>query len=83
MEETGGKLHFPPFEPVKMYGRDMLRTVSEETVPMHERYGYRLKVVSPAGNTGRKQTLLRHIDPPEPGRFLDVDAGLLRQVCIL
>lgn len=83
MEETGGKLHFSPFEPVRIYGKDMLRTVSEEAVPMRERYDVRLKLVSQAGNTGRKQTLLRHIDPPEPGRFLDVDAGLLRQVCIL
>lgn len=83
LEETGGKLHFPPFEPVRMYGREMLRTVSEESVPMHEGYGYRLKVVAPAGTGGRKQTILRHIDPPGPGRFLDADPGLLRQVSSL
>ncbi len=83
LEEVAGKLHFSPFRPVRIYGQDMLRTVSEEAVPMRERYAVRLKLVSPAGNTGRKQTLLRHIDSPEPGRFLDVDAGLLRQVCIL
>lgn len=83
MEETGDKLHFPPFEPVRMYGRDMLRTVSEETVPMHERYGYRLKVAAQAGSTGRNRTVLKHIDPPEPGRFMNAEAGLLRQICSL
>lgn len=83
LEEVAGKLHFSPFEPVRIYGKDMLRTVSEEAVPMRERYDVRLKLVSPAGNTGRKQTLLRHIDPPEPGRFMDVEAGLLRQMCSL
>lgn len=83
MEETSGKLHFPPFEAARMYGRDLLRTVSEEPVPIHESYGYRLKVVAPAGGTGRKQTVLRHIGPPEPGRFMDTDPGLLRQVCSL
>ena len=66
-----------------MYGREMLRTVSEESVPMHESYGYRLKVVVPTDGTGRKQTVLRHIDPPEPGRFMDAEPGLLRQVCSL
>lgn len=83
MEETGGKLHFPPFEVARMYGRNLLRTVSEEPVPMHESYGYRLKVVVPAGGIGRKQTVLRHVDPPEPGRFMDAEPGLLRQVCSL
>lgn len=83
MEEVADKLHFSPFEPVKLYGKDMLRTVSEEAVPMRERYDVRLKLVSPAGNTGRKQTLLRHIDPPEPGRFMDAEAGRLRQMCSL
>lgn len=83
MEEAGGKLHFPPFEAARMYGRDVLRTVSEEPVPMRESYGYWLKVVAPAGGAGRKQTVLRHIDPPEPGRFMDAAPGLLRQVCSL
>jgi len=27
--------------------------------------------------------VLRHIDPPEPGRFMDAEPGLLRQVCSL
>ena len=82
LEEAGGKLHFPPFAPERIYGRRMLRAVSEESVPMRERYGYRLRVVA-AGSGGRKQTVLRHIAPPEPGRFLDAEAGLLRQVCSL
>ena len=82
LEEAGDKLHFPPFEPVRMYGLDMFRTVSEESVPMHERYGYKLKVSASAGD-GRKQTVLKHVAAPEPGRFLDAEKGLARQVCNL
>lgn len=80
LEEADGKLHFPPFEPELIYGRELLRTISEESIPMRERYGYRLRVVAPAGSGGRKQTILRHLAPPEPGRFLDAARGVLRQV---
>ena len=83
LEEAEGRLHFPPFEEAAMYGRNMLRTVSEEAVPMRERYGYRLRAVAPSGSAGRTRTVLRHIDPPEAGRFMDAEAGLLRQVCHL
>jgi len=82
LEEAGDKLHFPPFEPVRMYGQDMFRTVSEESVPMHERYGYKLKVFSSVGD-GRKQGILKHVATPEPGRFLDAEKGMVRQVCNL
>ena len=83
LEEAGGHLHFPPFEPVRLYDRDLLRTVSEESVPMRERYAFKLKVVTSADGNGRKQTVLRHVDPPVPGRFLDTEPGLARQVCNL
>lgn len=80
MEEADGKLHFAPFTLIKTYGQELLRTVSEEAVPMQERYSYRLKVSSFAGNFGRKQIVLNHANPPEPGKFSDVPPGLLRQV---
>ncbi|MEG1565096.1 MAG: hypothetical protein RR365_15465 [Bacteroides sp.] len=83
MEEMGDKLHFLPFESVKAYNREILRTVSEEAVPMRERYDYRLKVSARTGNTERKQLLLKYIYPPEPGKFLDTEPGLLRQICNL
>lgn len=83
MEETSGKLHFSPFKPAWIYGRNILRTVSEEAVPIHERYEYRLRVVSPTDNTGLNRTVLKHISPPEPGRFIGTEPGVLRQICYL
>lgn len=83
LEETGGKLHFLPFKPIKIYGRDMLRTESEEIIPMREQYGYQLKLVLPAEGKERKRTVLKHIELPELGRFMDVKLGVLRQICSL
>lgn len=83
MEETEGKLHFSPFTLIKTYGQELLRTVSEEAIPMREHYPYKLKVSSFAGNSGRKRIVLKHAAPPEPDKFLDVSPGLLRQVCNL
>ena len=84
LEEGDGKLHFSPFKSVRMYGRDMLRSVSREAVPMRERYGYKLKLSLTTGDEGgRKQPVLKRVDPPEPGRFMDTEPGLCRQVCTL
>lgn len=83
LEETRGGLHFEPFKTAMEYGHDVLSTLSEETVPMREHYGYSLSMVSPVGDTGQKRTILKHINLPEPGRFLDAKSGQLRQVCIL
>lgn len=82
IEEYGGKLTFPPPEPVTEYGRRMLRTVSSETVPMHERYAYRLKLTA-GGNTSRRRVLLKSLPLPQAGAYLDAAPGLLRQVCRL
>lgn len=82
IEEYGGKLTFPPPEPVTEYGRRMLRTVSSETVPMHERYSYRLKLTA-GGNTSRRRVLLKSLPLPQAGAYLDAAPGLLRQVCRL
>ena len=64
------------------YGRRMLRTVSSETVPMHERYAYRLKLTA-GGNTSRRRVLLKSLPLPQAGAYLDAAPGLLRQVCRL
>lgn len=82
IEEYGGKLTFPPPEPVTEYGRRMLRTVSSETVPMHERYAYRLKLTA-GGNTSRRRVLLKSLPLPQAGAYLDAAPRLLRQVCRL
>lgn len=81
MEEQNGKIAFTPFETFKAYGVDTLRAVSQEAIPMKEHYGYRLKVVSTGTGAGRSQVLLKSVPSPEPGRFLDSESGLLRQIC--
>ena len=43
----------------------------------------KLKVFSSATGSGRRQVLLKYVPPPEPGKFLDAEPGLLRQVCYL
>lgn len=83
MEEQGGTLAFTPFKTFKAYGLEVLRTVSQEAVPMKEHYAYKLKVFSSATGSGRRQVLLKYVPPPEPSKFLDAEPGLLRQVCYL
>lgn len=83
MEEQGGTMAFTPFKTFKAYGLEVLRTVSQEAVPMKEHYAYKLKVFSSATGSGRRQVLLKYVPPPEPGKFLDAEPGLLRQVCYL
>lgn len=83
LEEEKGRLHFKPFESVMEYGYNVLRTVSEEVVPLRERYDYRLALVSPTGNAGQKQIVQRHINLPELGRFFSAETALLRQVCYI
>lgn len=80
IEEYNGKLTFPSPEPVMEYGRRMLRTVSNETVRMHERYDYRLKLTA-EGNASRRRVLLTSLPLPQPGEYLDASPGLLRQIC--
>lgn len=83
LEEAGGGIDFPPFEPAEVYGRKVLRTVSEQRIPMRMRYPYRLKVYAEAENGGRRQCLLKHVDLPKPGKFPDAGSDILRQVCNL
>ncbi len=84
LEETGGKLTFPAFEAVNEYGLDGVRAVSEEAVPMREHDGFRLRLTSVKGGDSRpKQVLLKHLQAPEPGRYLSPDPQRLRQVCFI
>lgn len=59
MEEQGGTLAFTPFKTFKAYGLEVLRTVSQEAVPMKEHYACKLKVFSSTLGGGRRQVLLR------------------------
>lgn len=83
MEEQSGKVTFTPFTPVKVYGLEALRTVSRDTIPLKESYACKLTLYSLVQGYGRRQALLRYVPFPEPGKFLDVESGLLRQVCYL
>ena len=82
LEESGGKLTFGPFETAAEYGREVLRTVSLERVPMREQYVFRLRLASATGGDNRpRQVLLRNVALPKPGVFLSKDPELLRQLC--
>lgn len=82
LEETGGRLTFPAFEMADEYGLNGVRTASEEAVPMREHYAFRLRLTSATGGDSRpRRVLLKHLQPPEPGRYLSPELDRLRQVC--
>ena len=84
-ETVGGPLRyrFSPFERVRAYGREVCRTLSEEPIPLRERYDFRLWLDASSGNGRPVRTVLREVPPPLPGRYLDTAPDLLRQVCRL
>ena len=74
-------LTFKTLERTSEFGRDAYRTVSEEAVPIRERYDFRLNLIATPENSNRqKQVLLRNVEHPKPGQFKS-DADKLRQVC--
>lgn len=83
LEESGGKLTFKPFETVTEYGREMLRTVSTDKIPLREQYKYRLRLITVTGEGDNrpKQVLLRQVEPPKPGVFLNDDRESIRKIC--
>ncbi len=76
LEERSGRLTFPPFARTE---DGTFRTVSEEAVPMRACYDVDLKLTCGAQGSDRRQTLMRHVPPPEPGAYLDSEPGLLRR----
>ena len=82
LEECGGKLTFGPFEAAAEYGREVLRTVSLERIPLRKQYGFRLRLTSVTeGDNRPRQVLLRNVALPKPGVFLSKAPELLRQLC--
>ena len=80
--ECGGKLTFGPFEAAAEYGREVLRTVSLERIPLRKQYGFRLRLTSVTeGDNRPRQVLLRNVALPKPGVFLSKAPELLRQLC--
>lgn len=77
LEERGGRLTFPPFAKTE---DGIFRAVSEESVPMHVCYDIDLKLVCRQENSDRRQTLMRHIPPPETGAYLDSEPRMLRRI---
>lgn len=80
LEERSGRLTFPPFSRTD---DGAFLTVSEEPVPMHERYSHDLRLSSRQENSDRRLTLMRHIPPPETGAYLDSEPGILRRTLVL
>ena len=81
MDTDKNLLTFKTLERTSEFGRDAYRTVSEEAVPIRERYDFRLNLIATPENRNRqKQVLLRNVEHPKPGQFKS-DAYKLRQVC--
>lgn len=85
LEAAEGKFRIPftDFERVREFGREAYRTVSEEPLPMKERYAFRLRLCISAADGRPKRTILRDVPPPVSGRHLSGGPGLIRQVCSL
>lgn len=80
LEDAAGKVQFTAFKECEAYGRKAWLTRSKSRVPMRQAYPCKLRLT--AQNGGRqKRVLLSQVAPPEPGRYLDAQRGILRQVC--
>jgi len=77
------RYHFSAFEKVREFDRDAYRTVSEETIPLKEKYGFRLRLTASTADNRPKRIIMRDVPPPVPGRHLSTGPGLVRQVCCL
>lgn len=80
LEDATGSNKFSPFTPGEAYGKKAWRTVSESPIPMRNKYGCRLMLATMLNNGKQKRILLSHIEPPQPGRYMSEDKGVLRQV---
>ena len=47
---------------------------------MHARYDIDLRLTCRQENSDRRQTLMRHIPPPETGAYLDSEPGMLKRI---
>ncbi len=85
LETDNGKnpYRFSAFEQVRAFDRAAYRTISEEAIPLRERYGFRLRLSSSAGANRPKRTILRDVPPPIPGRHRSAVPEFIRQVCCL
>ena len=80
LEDATESIKFSPFTPSEAYGRKVWRTVSESPIPMRNKYGCKLRLVAMLNNGKQKRILLSHVEPPQPGRYMSEDKGVLRQV---
>ncbi len=85
LEAVNGKnsYRFAAFEQVRAFDREVYRTISEEAIPLKERYGFRLRLISSAGADRPKRTILRDVPPPIPGRHRSCGPEFIRQICCL
>jgi len=85
LEAAGGEIRysFQTFEKVREFDMDAYRTVSNETIPMKEKYGFRLRLCASAADNRPKRIIMRDIPPPVPGKHRTAVSGFLRQVCCI
>lgn len=80
LEDRTGQLKFTAFEEQEIRGRKAWVTRTESSIRMCTDYPYRPRLT--LYNEGaQKRVLQPDVPPPEPGQFLDVPKGILRQIC--
>ncbi len=82
LKEADDKIRFSAPERIELYGTKAWRFLSEEKIPMRERYDLRIclqEIVS--GRSQVPKILLRNVPHPVPGDFVSGQAGMIRQIC--
>lgn len=80
LEDRTGQLKFTAFEEQEIWGRKAWVTRTESSIRMCADYPYRPRLTLYNQGT-QKRVLQPEVPPPEPGQFLDVSKGILRQIC--
>lgn len=81
LEDARGKIKFTPFDELEVFGRRLRRTLSTERIPMRKDYDLCLQLMVQNSSNRHKRLLPVRVVPPEPGRFLSGEEGVLRQIC--
>jgi hypothetical protein len=81
LEEINRRLSFIPFTKTIVYGKNVLYTVSKDTIAMKEHYPFHLKLILFSEGNRQKQVLLREVPLPSPDAFIAKDSETIRQIC--
>lgn len=80
LDDATGKVQFTAFKECEAYGQKAWLTRSKSLIPMRSDYSCRLRLMAQNGGK-QKRILLSQVAPPEPGRYMNMQRGILRQVC--